>query len=187
MRFGILSLGVLFLFLSGVIVSGVCAENLIQGQPAPIMTEDPAQPDPTITLVDFHPAGEKSLARSEIDFVELGSTLWDRPHYGQISGDFLYACFPHGLVIYDISDSIHITEYSRIPIDGANDVEINGNYAYIGCGHDNTSNQYISALRIVDISDPAEPLLVNEYPTLERVRDYPLRATDCIWPPPGKR
>ncbi len=152
-----------------ILVTAVCAEvgNSVETN---IFAEDPASPDSIVVLENFNSDLRKSASRSEIEFTELGSALWGRPHYGQISGDHLFVAFPHGLVIYDITDSIIISELSRVAIDGANDVEVAGNYVYVGCGHDNTNNAGIAALRVVDISEITAPALVAEVPTMDRVR-----------------
>ena len=150
--------------------SGFVTAAPVENELAEIYAEDPGSTDNEMVRILLPLVADRSLSRAEIEFNELGSTLWGRPHYGKIQDDLLFVCFPHGLVIYDISDSTSAVELSGVAVDAANDIEIAGDYAYVACGHDNTYNQFIAGLAVVDITDPAAPVLINKYLTIDRAR-----------------
>ncbi len=86
------------------------------------------------------------------------SSLWGGVNDIETVGNYSFAAFYNGLVVYDVSDPANIVEISRLFCDGSGmDLEIAGDHAFLADGE--------TGLRIIDISDPPHPSLISRYDT----------------------
>lgn len=85
------------------------------------------------------------------------------PSFLQLQGDKLYVSAGNYFLIYDVSDSSTPTEIGRYRASSPNQrVLVSGNYAYIA--------GYNKGLRILDITNPANPQLTSETTVAYNVR-----------------
>lgn len=88
---------------------------------------------------------------------EVGSL--DLDSYARLSfqGNYAYAGIYNGVIVVDISNPVAPREEGRCSTSSAGtyDIFAAGSYAYLACND--------QSLRIVDITDPANPSLVSEY------------------------
>ena len=78
-----------------------------------------------------------------------------------VQGAYAYAAISTGLLILDVSNPVDPLQVSYLDFGGipnfSNGVEVVGNYAYVAAT--------AAGLKIVDISDPANPTIAGTYPT----------------------
>jgi hypothetical protein len=97
-----------------------------------------------------------------------------------ISGQYAYiAASGYGLQVIDITDPEHPAEAARLDIPGrVNRVAISGNFAYLletdyledtDSGNVRTIDSFYSAVRIVDISDPTDPVIADAIEYMEGI------------------
>ncbi len=107
------------------------------------------------TLIDISDPAKPTLS----DAIDLQSLLCGAPRQMAAQGNFVYSADEYGLSIYDLSDPGKITTASRIELqlEGHQTlaISVSGNYAYVGDAG--------AGLKIVDISDPANPKFITAY------------------------
>lgn len=93
-----------------------------------------------------------SLSAQQIEYV--GSTLWSGVSDIRVRDNYAYCSCVNGVMIFNISHDSTINFVSKLYLGGnGNGIEISGNYAYIADG--------ICRLRILDISNPDNPILLG--------------------------
>jgi hypothetical protein len=127
------------------------------------------EPVPGTSATAGDPQGDPRVA-PEVEIELLGSCLWTKTTHVAIDSPYAYCAVPYGLMILDVGVSTAPEYLSRIYLPGAYDVTLAGDYAYVACGHDQGGFAELRGMKIVDVSDPANPQLVFEWDAEDRVR-----------------
>ena len=86
----------------------------------------------------------------------ISSTLWHNVYKTEMAGNYAFCLYQNGLKIYDIAVPGSPAIYSQLYIqDGAMDIAITGNYAYLSIA--------AGGLEIVDISDLSHPQIIGQW------------------------
>jgi hypothetical protein len=89
-----------------------------------------------------------------------------------VAGDYLYLATPSGLEVVDIHDPhqpLGVGRFNAPEIDGAAHLTVSGSLVYLASGYLNDysfPNNPGSELRVIDVADPATPILANSGPIL---------------------
>ncbi len=119
---------------------------------------------------------EADAINVEIDISLESTCLWTQMTHVEVSGTYAYCVVAYGLIILDISNTEAPEFVGRSYIPGAFDVAIEGDYAYITCGNERVLDSENTGLRIVDISDPYNPVLMSEYRAVYRSRGIDIQG-----------
>ena len=104
--------------------------------------------------------GYRVASESENMYADGG--VYDMVQVGNYLYAAVYTISAEGLRIYDVSDPENIIKVGGVVVPGGdypNQIEVRGNYAYIGA-RGNADN-----VKIYDISNPTNPVLVNTFTT----------------------
>jgi hypothetical protein len=96
-----------------------------------------------------------SLHAQSIDYV--GSALWSNPQDVVVSGNYAYCAYQAGLVIINTENPSEPTFVGRLFLPGTEGkhLQISGDYIYFADDW--------QGLEIIDVTDPAAPILASEY------------------------
>ena len=77
-----------------------------------------------LVIVSICPLAFAAGNQVQIDYV--GSALWNTPMDAAVDGNYAYCIFPYGLIVLDISDPNIPTEVSRLYLEKAECVAVDG-------------------------------------------------------------
>ena len=104
-------------------------------------------------------------ARSDkIEYVN--SAVWTRAYDIEIQENYAFCSFQNGLGVLDITNKAEPRLLSKLFLGGGFGIEVENNTAYLAAG--------VVGLQIVDVSDPAVPVLVGGHATLGEAKDIAL-------------
>lgn len=149
-----------------------------QNQPDKLWFVDEPLPANYISIDESHncdnlftipESSEMGDTRAEIDLTLEGTALWNQMCHVTIDSIYAYCVMNYGIIILDISNPVTPVYISRCYVPGAFDITIDGDFAYVACGHDAIGPNY-TGMHILDISDPHNPTPISFYDTYYRLR-----------------
>ena len=107
---------------------------------------------------------------SRSDSIEyVNSAVWTRAYDIEVHDGYAFCSFLNGLGIIDITNKAEPQLLSQLFLGGGFGIDVENEHAYLASG--------LQGLQIVDVSDPAAPILVGEHATLGEAKDI-VKAED---------
>lgn len=101
-------------------------------------------------------------AFAETPLEYIGTQLWSNFEFMNIDGDYLYAGFPYGVGVFDVSDSLNCHLVSTYYLgENVSDIAISGNYLYVAAHN--------RGIVVLDKSDPENLTFVGETEVMDEI------------------
>ncbi len=103
-----------------------------------------------------------AIVFAETPLLYIGSELWSNFEYINAEGDYLFAGFPYGVGVFDISDSLDCHVISTFYLgENVSDIAVSGNYLYVAAHN--------RGVVILDKTDPEHLTFVGETDVMDEI------------------
>jgi hypothetical protein len=121
----------------------------------------------TLLLLIVVPVTARDGDHENVELVSSIYDYWEGAYDVEVSGDYAYiATGATGFRILDISDINNPEEVANIILSvSLYDIDISGNYAYVAYGNYNSNQGSDGGLKVIDISDPSFPVVIESFNT----------------------
>jgi hypothetical protein len=130
------------------------------------MTGKPGTRIPVLLLICCGLICGQAHGQDDLEYVD--SLLWSKAYDIEVAGDYAYCSFLNGLLVLDISDKRDPVSISRLYLGGGFGINLQENLACIAAGE--------NGLWIVDVSDPASPVLNGGFNTPGEAKGVTVRG-----------